>query len=231
MRAVWSGLHGQYTQLAYNSLQRPGARCGRHCSDVQHVRTGPAAIFTSIKTGSQRSTVARWMRRNGGVRPQRSRAPVNDCERCAVDTTLLVPGGTGTPWSTAPDVADSCGPVLRHATSGPPQEKHTPPRAPRKWCNLRHFHPGSRRMKRRIFVATTKSLDTTWRFRHVVICYAGRCVGFPTSDIIIAAPRATHTLQARLWSRRTFLDLGFLQRLTNTLQAGAWQFRLIMRSR
>jgi hypothetical protein len=37
----WSGLHGQYTQLAYNSLQRPGARCGRHCSDVQHVRTGP----------------------------------------------------------------------------------------------------------------------------------------------------------------------------------------------
>ena len=153
---------------------------------------GPAAIFPSIKTGSQRSTVARWMRRNGeavGWDPQRSRAPVNDCERCAVDTTLLVPGGTGTPWSTAPDVADSCGPVLRHATSGPPQEKHTPPRAPRKWCNLHHFHPGSRRMKRRIFVATTKSLDTTWRFRHVVICYAGRCAGFPTSDIIIAAPR------------------------------------------
>src|SRR5215475_10580700 len=114
MRAGWSGLHGQYTQLAYNSLQRPGARCGRHCSDVQHVRTGPAAIFTSIKTGSQ-ALLSRALdaskRRGCRVGPQRSRAPVNDCERCAVDTTLLVPGGTGTPWSTAPDVADSCGPV------------------------------------------------------------------------------------------------------------------------
>ena len=162
--------------------------------------------------------------------PQRSRAPVNDCERCAVDTTLLVPGGQALlgrrrrMWQTV--AARSC-----HTLRGSATKKHTPPRAPRKWCNLHHFHPGSRRMKRRIFVATTKSLDTTWRFRHVVICYAGRCVGFPTSDIIIAAPRATHTLQARLWSRRTFLDLGFLQRLTNTLQAGAWQFRLIMRSR
>ena len=230
MRAGWSALHGQYTQLAYNSLQRPGARCGRHCSDVQRVRTGPGrhlSLDQNRLTALYCRALDALKRRGCRVDPQRSRAPVNDCERCAVDTTLLVPGGTGTPWSTAPDVADSCGPVLRHATSGPPQEKHTPPRAPRKWCNLHHFHPGSRRMKRRIFVATTKSLDTTY----VVICYAGRCVGFPTSDIIIAAPRATHTLQARLWSRRTCLDLGFLQRLTNTLQAGAWQFRLIMRSR
>ena len=157
---------------------------------------------------------------------------MNDCETCAVDTTLLVPGGQALlgrrrrMWQTV--AVRSCDTlrVVRH-------KRNIPRRVLLEngaICTI-FFHPGSRRVKRRIFVATTKSLDTTWRFRRVVICYAGRSVGFPTSDIIIAALRATHTLQARLWSRRTCLDLGFLQRLTNTLQAGAWQFRLIMRSR
>ena len=151
--------------------------------------------------------------------------PVNDCERRAVDTSLRVPGGQALlgrrRWMWQTVAARSCDTlrVVRHKRSIPRR------------VLLENVHPRSRRMKRRIFVAATKTLDTTWRFRHVVICYAGRCAGFPTSDIIIAAPRATHTLQARLRSRRTCLDLGFLQRLTNPLQAGAWQFRLIMRSR